>query len=132
VDPLASLDDLAAWLGQPVDGLDAARAGLILDTVSGVIRAEAGITWDGLPVPPQVVGVAVSVAGRVYRNPTGAKQQTAGPFSASGADVGGIILTDDEKAVIRSAVGNTRGLWTQSITRNDCAADTEFVHSRCG
>lgn len=121
--PLASLDQLAAWLGVPSDGLDSARAAMILDVASGVIRAEAGQGWDGVPIPDQIVGVAVTVAARVYRNPSGATDQTTGPFRTSGGDVGGIVLTDAERAIIHAAVGSPSGLWSLPLTRGDCDDD---------
>lgn len=125
--PLASLDQLAAWLGVPQDGLDVARAAMILDVASGVICAEAGQGWDGVPVPDQIVGVTLSVAARVYRNPTGATDQTVGPFRTSGGDVGGIVLTSAEKAIIHAAVGSPSSLWTQQLTRHADCDDTIYV-----
>lgn len=125
--PLASIDDLAVWLGQPAETLDSARAGMVLDVVSGIVRTEAGVTWEGLPVPDQVRGVTAQVAARTYRNPTNAQQQTTGPFMVQGADLGGIVLTAAEKAIIHAAVGTSRGLWSQPLTRNDPADATVYV-----
>lgn len=125
--PLASIDDLAVWLGQPAETLDSARAGMVLGVVSGVVRAEAGMTWEGLPVPEQIRGVAATVAARVYRNPTNAQTRATGPFSVGGADVGGIVLTPQEKDIIHAAAGQPRGLWSMGVTRNDPADATDWV-----
>lgn len=104
----------------------------MLDVVSAVVRAEARTTWEGIPVPAAVRGVVLRVAAREYRNPTGATYQAMGPFVASGGDTGGIILTDDEKAIIRGAVAEQRGLWTLGTTRNDPGADTVYVPTAGG
>lgn len=124
---LASLDELADWLDLSATQISVARAQSVLDVVSAVVRAEARVTWDGVPVPDAVRGVVLRVAAREYRNPTGADRQTTGPFSTGGGDIGGIILTDEEKAIIRGAIGQQRGLWTQGTTRGDDCADTIYV-----
>jgi hypothetical protein len=127
LDPLATLDDLATFMGASLSAEDLARADSVLGVVSAVIRSEAGEDWTTIPVPDQVRAVALAVAARAFRNPTGASYQTAGPFSANGADVGGIYLTPAEKDIIRGAVGNARGLWTQETTRGDWPATDAIV-----
>lgn len=124
---LATLEELAGWLDLSPMQISVSRATSVLGVVSAVVRAEARTDWTADDVPPEVRGIVLRVAAREYRNPTNARQQSAGPFSTSGADVGGILLTDDEKAVIREAVGRPQGLWALRTSRGDYGPATVWA-----
>jgi hypothetical protein len=129
--PLASITDLAGWLGTTPQGDDATRAELVLSAVSALVRSEARRTWEDLPVPEVIRAVTLTVAARVYRNPEAAASYslTTGPFgkSLTFADpkAVGLFLTDDEKLTIsRSVPGGRRqrGLYTLRTYRDDPCA----------
>mgnify|MGYP000880065205 CR=1 FL=1 len=109
--PLADVDALAAWLGVTIDtDIDVARAGAVLASASATARRQTGhlyVDEEGelTAVPDDVTAVVVQLAARLWSNPTGATQQTEGPFSITH---GPGALTDDERALITP--GATGGL----------------------
>lgn len=122
MDPLASTDQFADWLGVTLTGSDLTRADSILVAASSLVRSEAGRTWEDETVPDDVVAVVLQAAERKYRNPAGETQKTVGDVSVSYGNSAavGLYLTDDEKIVVRryreTASG---GLWTLRTTRTD-------------
>lgn len=107
--PLADVDALAAWLGVAIDAEpDIARAGAVLAAASAQIRRETGATYvdgDGNlieDIPDEVVTVTVQLAARMWSNPTGATQESEGPFSVTH---GRATLTDGERAVLSPTGG---------------------------
>lgn len=123
--PLASIDQLEAWLGHPLVGHDATRADAMLKAASSLVRTAAGTTWDGVPVPEDVQTVTLTVAARVYRNPDAAAQysRSTGPFTksvtfANPAAVG-LYLSAEEKAIVGRYRGAARGLWTLPTSRGE-------------
>lgn len=83
---LASTDDLERRLGQPIDNPDQAEA--LLEYASSLIRAHTGKLYvdtegDLEDVPDGVTEVCVEMVFRAVTNPTGATQDTSGPFSVS-------------------------------------------------
>jgi hypothetical protein len=114
---LASVDDLKAWQGSPVDLV---RASAVLAAASTLIRAHTGRVWVDADGPEDVSETAaavvrtvcVMVADRVYRNPEMATQQTSGPFSMSVSEWAsrGLVLTPDERALLATAAGRVPGL----------------------
>lgn len=131
--PLATPADLDKWLGATVDE---ARATLILDQASGVVRQAASQTWVTTDDPPELatnvpavaVTITLTVAARMLANPVGATSQTAGPFSMGMAAQ---FLTEDERETLGSFRRNG-GLWTVSTTRGrletaDVRDDVVFV-----
>lgn len=109
---LASVDDLERLLGETVRNPDQADARL--EQASELVRAYAGIDWlndeetETVDVPGAIPGVVCGIVERATRNPSGAVQETAGPFSRSfGADAASrIYLTDADKRIIRHAAGS--------------------------
>lgn len=110
--PLADVAALDAWLpGVAIVGDAAAeeRAEAVLAAASAIVRAENGKTWvdeDGDlidDIPDAVPALVVQLAARMWANPTGLTQETAGPFSAMH---GRGTLTDDERGVLTD---NTAG-----------------------
>lgn len=103
---LATLDDLEVRLGQPV--ADPGQAQALLDYASALIRGYAKRTWvDGddalTDVPDGVPQVCVEMVFRAVTNPSGATQDTTGPFSVSfGPDAAQrIYLSRSDKAILR-------------------------------
>lgn len=125
--PLASVEDLASWLGVTFEEDTPAitRAALVLDAASALVRAEAGRTWAtgetlDEDVPADVIAITLRVAANMWANPTGATQRSAGPFSESY----GAGLTDEDRTDLGRYRG-TSGLFTISTTR--CDPETESV-----
>lgn len=108
---LADPSDLELWLKADFSPTDWARADLVLDKVSELIRHEAGdLTWvddDGAlsDVPGQIPGLALEVAARVWDNPTFKSQSAGGPFSDSWGPAVGLFLTDEQRALLPNSVG---------------------------
>jgi hypothetical protein len=136
---LAELHELEDWLGVSItDARDAARAGAILAAASTLVRTHTGRMWvgvdeEGAAVPEEGIDetklaavrqVVVQVADRVYNNPRGATQETAGPFSRSVAAwaAQGMSLTDDEKAMIGASTGGIPGLSSIRVVAPAAAA----------
>lgn len=122
MDPLASTDQFADWLGVTLTGSDLTRADAILVAASSLVRSEAGRTWEGETVPDDVAAVVLQAAERKYRNPGGETQKTVGDVSvsySSGVAVG-LYLTDDEKIIVRRyRDAGSGGLWTLRTSRDD-------------
>lgn len=124
--PLASAEDLQEWSASSIT--NEARAEAILAAASTLIRSFTGRMWvvaaEAEEDPPvweegvtdlekdQVLTVVLTVADRVYSNPMGATQQTAGPFSRSVAawSTLGLALTDDEKDMLGGSSPGISGL----------------------
>lgn len=110
--PLADIAALDAWLpGVTIVGDEAAetRAGAVLAAASAQVRRQTGHLYvdeagDLIEdLPDDVVGVTVQLAARMWANPTGATQETEGPFSVTH---GQAVLTDGERDLITpGAVG---------------------------
>ena len=110
--PLADVAALDAWLPGVVIVGDAAaeeRAEAVLAAASAYVRAENGKNWVDEngdlvdDIPDAVAVLVVQVAARLWANPTGLTQETAGPFSATH---GQGTLTDAERGVLAD---NTAG-----------------------
>lgn len=118
--PLASADDLAAWLGITLTPAQHDRADVVMLHASSAVRVHARRNWidaDGEldEVPEGIPEIVVQVAARMWANPSGLDSQTTGPFSAT---FGTIELTDNEKDAISAALrSGTSGLWTLATTR---------------
>lgn len=103
---LFALTDLAAWLSQDVDALDALLAEQVRSKVTGLVAGEVRIPD---PVPVALASVAASIGARLYDNPLGYVNETFAGYSAGYAQA---TLTADEKAAIKAAVGggSVRGM----------------------
>lgn len=110
--PLASVEELDAWLpGVTIVGDDSAetRAEAVLNAASAYVRADRGRTWtdseDALvdDIPDEIGVLVVQIAARMWANPTGTIQETAGPFSTTH---GPATLTDEERDLLTD---NTAG-----------------------
>ena len=134
--PLAPVDALEAWLGVTLTGVALDRAAAVLDAASAMVRAEAGLDWTTTTtsdddevvvtldedIPADVVSIAVRIAANMWANPSGATQQSTGPFSVTH----GAALTETD----RTLLGRFRahgGLFTISTTRGDLETDSVYV-----
>lgn len=124
---LATVAEFAAWLGIVIDDEDA-RAVLMLESASGLVRSAAGQTWvddsnDITDVPADVRSITLAVAARAWANPTSQTDGGAsGPFRAGGWDAtaAGLVLTDDEKVILGRYRGTgVGGLFTIRTTRSE-------------
>lgn len=119
---LATVEDLERLLGEAVS--DAAQADARLEQASELVRAYARVDWlnddesEIEDVPGQIPGVVAAIVERASRNPSGATQETAGPFSRSfGAEAAArMYLTAGEKLIIGHAT-STIGLGVITTTR---------------
>jgi hypothetical protein len=138
VSSVASVHDLAAWLGEDID--NEARAEAILAAASTLVRSRTGRAWvdaDGEQLEDVtdndfelVKTVVVQVAARVWLNPRGLTQETTGPFSttlAAWASLG-LSLTEDEAAMLPVVRDGRPGLWTQATTREDPQSDLPDIY----
>lgn len=136
--PLASVEDLEYRLGRVFTVEERPRVEALLDDISALVRAEAGVTWIDpvtgqlTDVPASVRAVVLRVAERVYRNPQGFRSESAGDYSYQRPEAGlGMYLTEAELRIIRRALGRT-GLWTQPTTRGDDEICTLFAEDSYG
>lgn len=67
--PLVAASTLASWLGLTFDEDDTARAGTVIQMVSGFARAEAGQSWVITDVPEDVSLIVLLAAVRCWTNP---------------------------------------------------------------
>lgn len=112
---LATIEELAAWLGDPID--DVERGDAILNAASTLIRSRTGRVWvdaagtadaDLTEVNLAAVRtVTVLVASRCWRNPDGRISETLGPYSERLADWAGAGLTLTEEEMRMLAVTST-------------------------
>lgn len=127
--PANWLDDLEDYLGEEI--ANPVKAGAILAAAYTLVRTKTGRTWvdaDGVQAEDvsdddfeAVKTVVIQVASRVWLNPQGRTQQSAGPFSESVAEWAslGLSLTETELAMLPRN-GNTRpALWTLATTRSE-------------
>jgi hypothetical protein len=112
--PLASVESLGRKLGYVPEGLEADRAGDMLDAASTLIRDLAEKTWveadTGVleAVPRAIVRICVEAAYRAFGNPEGLSQRSIGDSSKSydrAKREGGeaVYLTDAEKRRVLAA-----------------------------
>ena len=106
--PLASVTELADWLGEPIeaDSVDAKRAGMVLAYASVLVRDHTGRDWaeeistDHLP--EKVRMVTLQAAARGYSNPDSWGNERLDDWGAGGRPIEelGMYLTATEKAIL--------------------------------
>lgn len=116
---MASVSDLADWLGDEIPANDP-RAVALLRRASALVRSEAGKEWED-EVPEDVQGVVIAVAARVWSNPNSAIQRTAGSFSERLSERAseGMYLTDEERRVLSRYSEVRFGIGTIRTYRED-------------
>lgn len=128
MEPLATVQELSDWLGEPIDSgsTDDKRAVLCLRAASALVRKESGRTWLNEagttlvdPLPEDVKMVTLYCASRIFDN---RNAQTRGGIDDYNegwkVDESGAYLTSSEKRLLspfRQAVAG--GLGTVSTTR---------------
>lgn len=136
--PLAPIEKLTGLLPVSLSDDDRTRAGLVLESVSNLIRAEAGQTWETTAVPPEIETITLGVAQRVFLNPHSATSMnvTTGPFGHqvtwSDPDAVGFFLSPNETTKVRRYRSTSRGLWSLSTSREDPGTLTGFVPTEHG
>ena len=124
--PLASVTDLADWLGEPIaETEDTKRATSVLRGASSLVRSFTDKTWlvsDALDpaMPEDVTLVTIQVAARGYSNPEGWANESADDWRGGGrvVDEAGLYLTASEKAILSAHVrARVTGLGVISTTK---------------
>ena len=120
---LADVDLLAERLGSEVADLDNGQAEMMLEYASALVRSFAGRNWVDAHgnlsgVPESIPGVVVEVVSRAVNNPSGATQETTGPFTVSWGPNAAqrMYLTASDRSIIRRAVQRPH-VWTLGTTR---------------
>lgn len=134
--PIASLDDLEAWSSAPIT--NEVRADAILAAASTLVRSATGRAWvgadgeweDGVSAldRDRVNTVVVTVADRVYTNPSGISQETTGPFSRTVAAWAafGLELTDAETGMLPGGSSGIPGLTSIRVAAPAAASGTRY------
>ena len=130
-DPLASVTELADWLGEPIEAasVDAKRAGMVLNYASVLVREHTGQEWDddALPaggLPEKVRMVALQVAARGYSNPDSWGNERLDDWGGGGRPIEelGMYLTATEKAILGGFRPRTvSGLGVVRLSRDEDA-----------
>lgn len=108
-DPLATLDDLADWLGEVIEHEDAVRARSALAAASVLVRAHTGRSEFTTETAADTVRVVVlSCAARAYTNPEGWSHERVDDWGAGGRPVqeAGLFLTATERRML-DAISDT-------------------------
>lgn len=120
--PFATIDDLESRMGN-MSQQQQLMATAWLSDASDLIRGYTGEDWvddegelSGTPAQLQKMrGIAARAVIRVFRNPDGATQESAGPFSRSMAGQPGPWLTNSDKLALDRLSGPR--VWTIPTTR---------------
>lgn len=131
---LATVDDLEIRLGQTLDADQRPQAEWLLRYASALIRAYTGRDYlddDGNlinPLPDGVPEVCVEIVFRAVTNPTGATQQSAGPYALSlGPEAAQRMFLSAQDKIILGPKSRRPKLWTQPTTRGDIETETVYV-----
>lgn len=138
---LATVDDLADWLGEVItaDSADGKRASRLLRLASALVRRESGRKWLDEPgglvadLPEEVVDVTCAVAGRGFTNPNAETSVRLDDYSTyQKVDEAGLYLTDSEKDILSQFSGaRFGGLGTVSVERGDIRRSLRFESEEC-
>lgn len=134
---LASVDDLADWLGEtiPDNSAEARRASMCLRAASALVRKESGRTWLSEtgdlvdPLPEDVTMVTLYCASRIFDN---REAQTRGGLDdyTEGwkVDEAGAYLTASEKRMLAPfREVSSGGLGVVSTTRRETPTAPSWV-----
>lgn len=113
MEPLATLEELAARLPFVMDEDEEREAAGALEDLSDDARTYGKPTWETIArTPQQVRNLILRAAARHMKNPDGYTQSRAGDESVSWTDrgeaAGSATFTDREVKVLRQLAGNTR------------------------
>jgi len=125
--PLATVADLAVRVQETIASNDP-LAVYFMRAASATVRLYADQNWvtdDGtalLNVPDVAHDITVEVAARVWMNPEGNTQETAGPFTERRPEqfADSFFLTGTEKSKLAALrPGGLSGLWTLQQTKGE-------------
>lgn len=122
---LSTVDNLAGWLGEPIDDdAERIRAEWALAAATGLVLDHTGqdeTTWEASKVPGRVVQVVLACAARAFTNPEAWQYESVDDWRAGGRPIqeAGLFLTDSEKRALSkfAASAPVRGLGIISTTR---------------
>lgn len=100
-------DDLAVYLGVPVDTLDSDRAQLLID--DAIAQALSIVTVGTVPVdgptednlPSGAASVIRAAVARIYLNPAGVTSEATGPYLYSRPAGTGALFSSSERGALR-------------------------------
>jgi hypothetical protein len=125
--PLATVEELAIRVREEID-TDDELAIYFLRAASATVRQYVGSNYVNdagdtlVDVPDVAHDITIEVAARVWMNPEGNTQETAGPFTERRPELyaDSFFLTGTEKSKLGALRGSgLGGLWTFSTTRGD-------------
>lgn len=125
--PLATVPELAIRVQETIDE-DDPRALYFLQSASATVRAYVGLNWvdetgDELEGVPDIAhDITIECAARVWLNPEGLTQETAGPFTDRRPELyaDSFFLTGTEKSKLGSLRSSgLGGFWTVQQTKGD-------------
>lgn len=136
--PFATVDELAEWLGEPIDeDTDQRRAERVLRAASNLVRSYTHHQWADTPeddVPEELADVTLSCAARYYTNPDAETQWTSqidDAMDGGGRKVesSGLYLTADERRMLDGVREQASGVVAKSVasiatTRGDAEGYT--------
>jgi hypothetical protein len=130
-DQLATVSELATWMGESFDEDDSARAAFILRVASGWAREIAGKLWpdrDAADFPITVRGIVLGAARREFENPRRVTYEVKGPESATynqQAYPPGFYTGPEEKFLKRYRRGG--GLFTLSTYKDNWRESLSYL-----
>lgn len=122
-DQLATVDELAAWMGVSFEEEDIARAAFILRVASGAARQISGRFWPdrgAADFPITVRGIVLAAARREFENPRRVTYEVKGPESATYSQAAvppGFFTDAEQKFLLRFRSGG--GLFTIRTHKDD-------------
>lgn len=123
--PLASVWDLADWIGEPINGeVDERRAEMCLRMASAVVRAEVGRDFGEVPAPEVAVMVTLYCASRIFENREAVTRESVDDYAGDRVVAeAGAYLTASEKAALSPLRQGRRfgGLGVVSTARDEVA-----------
>lgn len=130
-DQLATVAELAMWMGVTLTGDDASRAEFIIRVASSWARSIAGKLWadrDDESFPMNVRGIIVAASRREFENPRHVTYEVKGPESASYNQLAyapGFFNAAEEKFLKRFRPGG--GLFTVGTYKDDFTTSLGYL-----
>lgn len=126
---LASVDDLADWVGEsiPAGSAEERRAIMCLRAASALVRKESGRTWLNevgkltIPLPEDVAMVTLYCASRIFDNRNAQTRGGVDDYTEGWkVDEAGAYLTASERRMLAPfRVASSGGLGVVSTTRRE-------------
>lgn len=119
---LATKDDLADWIGEPIDSdANIKRAELCLRIASALVRGEANRRWDSGDVPEAAHLVTLYCASRVYENREAETQFGVDDVQSSRKvlESGAHLTASEKRMLFQLNQPQHRGLGTIATTKQE-------------